>query len=228
MTSSDANLEQAEQAQPETPPVIPEEQTARRETRLRRLWTVGSILSIALNVVLCLAILVLGNQVFAIKRLVGTDLLGGLFTNFVQMDQAHIRTTIPVQSNIPINFDLPISQDTQVTTTEPTFISGATVARLGTGGLVIQNAPADIILPAGTALQVHLEMTVPVDTSIPVTLSVPVDIALDQTEMHQPLVGLQRVIAPYYLMLKPEWQSCKDVPVISLLGSACTFFFRGP
>jgi hypothetical protein len=209
-------------------PLTAEEGGARRERRLRGLWTVGSVLSIALNVFLCLALLVAGSQLFTIKKLVASDMLGGLFLNFVNMDQAHIRTTIQVQSEVPVKFDLPINQDTQVTTTQPAYVSGATVANLGTGGLVIRNAPADIILPAGTALQVHLEMTVPVDTQIPVTLEVPVDIPLDRTEMHPPLVGLQQVVAPYYWLLKPEWRTCQDVPLFARFGSLCKLFFWGP
>jgi hypothetical protein len=206
----------------------PEEEQAKREQRMRRFWTAGSVLSIALNVFLCLVLLIAGNQLFTIKKLVGSDLLGGLFVNFVNMDQAHIRTTIHVEDEMQVKFELPISQDTQVTTTQPTYISNATVVSLTTGGLVIRNAPAAIVLPAGTALQVHLEMIVPVDTQIPVTLEVPVDIALDQTEMHQPLVGLQQVVAPYYWMLKPEWQACQDLPLFSRLGPACELFFWGP
>jgi hypothetical protein len=233
MATNDANLDspaqvQPEQAQPEPTPLIPEEQAARRESRLRALWTVGSILSIALNLILCVALLLLGNQLFKIKKVVGVDLLGGLYGNFVRMDQAHIQTTILVQDEIPIKFDLPISQDTTVITTQPAYIQGATLVNLSTGGLVISNAPADITLPAGTSLQVHLEMTVPVEKTIPVTLNVPVDIALDQTEMHDPLIGLQGVIAPYYRLLKPEWETCNDVPVLSNLGSACKLFFWGP
>lgn len=200
----------------------------RRERRLRRLWTVGSVLSIGLNVILCLGLLIAGNQLFTIKKVIGTDVLGGLLVNFVGMDKAHIQTTVQVHEVLPVRFDLPISQDTQVTTTQPTYISGATVASLTTGGLVIRNAPADIVLPAGTPLQVHLEMIVPVDTQIPVTLNIPVDIPIDQTELHGPLVGLQQVLMPYYWLLRPEWPSCQDVPFFSHFGPACKLFFWGP
>jgi hypothetical protein len=175
-----------------------------------------------------LLLLALTRETFTLKKIVGADMLGGLYSNFIAMDQAHIRTTIPIQTEIPVSFELPISQDTLVVTTQPSFISGANLVSLTTGGLSIRNAPADIVLPAGTALNVHLEMTVPVDTTIPVALDVPVDIALDQTEMHAPLVGLQQVVSPFYWMLKPEWISCRDVPILSRLGPLCTLFFREP
>ena len=225
----------AEDARAQPIPPAPDEEQERRDTsggrreqRLRWLWTVGSLLSIALNVFLCLALLIAANQLFTLKKVIGTDILGGLLVNFVGMDQAHIQTTVQVHDVLPVKFDLPISQDTQVTTTQATYISGATVASLNTGGLVIRNAAADIVLPAGTPLQVHLEMTVPVDTQVPVTLDVPVEIPIDQTELHGPLVGLQQVLMPYYWMLKPEWPSCRDVPFFSHFGPACRLFFWGP
>jgi len=223
--------------EPQPPPVgatgqqgqqQPDQAQVKRERRLRSLWTIGSVLSILLNFFLCLALLTLANQLFSLKKLIGADLLGGLLVNFINMDTAHIRTTIQVQDEIPVRFDLPINLDTQVTTTQPTIINNATVVELRTGGLVIRNAPADIVLPAGTPLQVHLEMVVPVDATVPFTVDVPVDIALDQTELHKPLAGLQQVLAPYYWMLRPEWPACEDVPLFSRFGSACRLFFWGP
>ena len=159
--------------------------------------------------------------------MVGIDLVGGLYANFVKMDEASIKTTITVNDQIPINFNLPISQDTVVTLTQPTSISGARVT-VNTGGLSINNAPADIVLPAGTTLPVHLELTVPVQQTIPITLTVPVDIPLDQTELHEPFTGLQQVISPLFWLLKPEWMSCKDVPVMGALGPVCTLIFKDP
>jgi hypothetical protein len=83
-------------------------------------------------------------------------------------------------------------------------------------------------LPAGTNLPVHLELTVPVKASIPVSLNVPVDIALSETELHEPFTGLQDVVAPFYWLLKPEWRNCQDVPGINALGSGCSLFFSQP
>jgi hypothetical protein len=225
-------MSKAEPPKAEEPPAdkaepAPEDKAAKRERNMRRLWTIGSVLSIAFNVIMCLVLLVLANQIFVIKKLVGGDLLGGLYANFVKMDEASIKTTIQVNDTIPIKFDLPISQQTTVILSEDTYIQGARV-NLNTGGLVIANAPANITLPAGTRLPIVLEMTVPVETTIPVTLNVPVDIPLSQTELHEPFTGLQSVVSPYYWMLKPEWQSCQDVPGVNVLGSGCNLIFWRP
>jgi len=227
----------ADQEAIQTPPGSPpppvdetpteEEPAEKRERGLRTLWTVGAVLSILLNCILIVVLIVLGNQLFTIKKMVGIDLVGGLYANFVKMDQASIKTTITVSDQIPINFNLPISQDTTVLLREPTTINGARVT-LNTGGLSINNAPADIILPAGTILPIHLELIVPVQQTLPITLNVPVDIPLDQTELHEPFTGLQQVIAPLFWLLKPELNSCKDVPILRSFGPVCTLIFKNP
>jgi hypothetical protein len=209
------------------PPPTAEDQEEKRERRMRTLWTVGSILSILLNCILLVVLVILGNQLFVIKKMVGLDLIGGLYANFVKMDEASIKTNITVSDQIPINFNLLISQDTVVTLREPTNINGARVT-LVTGGLAINNAPADIVLPAGTNLPVHLEMVVPVQQTLPIMLNVPVDIPLNQTELHEPFTGLQQVVAPFFWLLKPEWASCKDVPALGALGPVCTLLFKEP
>ena len=220
--------EAAAEAAVRTPPAREaEDPELARERRLRILWTVGSVLSIFINCVLLLALVVLGNQLFTIKKMVGIDMLGGLYANFVKMDEASIKTTITVNDQIPINFNLPITQDTTVILREPTSINGARVT-LNTGGLSINNAPADIVLPAGTVLPIHLELVVPVQQTLPITLNVPVDIPLSQTELHEPFTGLQQVIAPVFWFLKPEWKTCRDVPVIGALGPVCKLIFKDP
>lgn len=224
--ASAINVESEVPAQPQPQPTA-EDQEGKRESRMRTLWTVGSILSILLNCILLVMLVVLGNQLFVIKKMVGLDLIGGLYANFVKMDEASIKTTITVSDQIPINFNLPISQNTVVTLLEPTSINGARVS-LTTGGLVINNAPADIVLPAGTNLPVHLEMVVPVQQTVPINLTVPVNIPLNQTELHEPFTGLQQVVSPFFWLLKPEWNTCKDVPAMGALGPVCKLFFKEP
>jgi hypothetical protein len=174
------------------------------------LWNIGSWLSIAINLVLFIIVIILANQLFAIKEVVTKDVVGGLYYNFLLMDQAEISTTVQVEDLIPVQFDLPLNQNTIVVLTEATQIEGARVS-LSTGGLNIVNAPADIVLPEGTELPVKLDLVVPVDTSIPVVLNVPVDIPLNETELHEPFVGLQEVVGPYYLMLAELPDSWTDV-----------------
>ncbi len=180
---------------------------ARRRRRFLRLekigpafWTITGLVSLTINIVLLIVLVAIGSQLFTLKQMVKDQLLGGLYQNFTLMDQASIRTTIPVETSVPAKFDLPLSTDTIVTLTDNVFIDNAYVS-LDTGGLHISGAVTDITLPVGTKLPVHLDLTVPVDQQIPVKLNVAVDIPLKQTELHKPFVGLQNVISPYYSLI---------------------------
>ncbi len=176
----------------------------RRFLRLEKIgpafWTITGLVSLTINVVLIIILVTVGGQLFTLKQMVKDQLLGGLYQNFVLMDQASIRTTIPIDTTVPAKFDLPLETDTDVTLTDSVFIDNAYVS-LDTGGLSIRNAVTDITLPAGTKLPVHLKLTVPVDQKIPVKLDVAVNIPLNQTELHQPFVGLQDVVSPYYSLV---------------------------
>ncbi|HKJ26600.1 MAG TPA: hypothetical protein VJ965_03095 [Anaerolineales bacterium] len=182
-------------------------------------WSVGAFLSILLNIILIVTVAILLNQLFSIKQLVTDDLIGGLYYNFLLMDQATITTSVQVEDTIPVQFDMPLKQTTNVILTEDTTIEDATVS-LTTGGLNIVEAPTDIVLPAGTVLPVKLDLVVPVDTRIPVTLNVPVDIPLNETELHEPFTGLQDVVSPYYWLLigqPSNWSEAK----CTYLGWGC-------
>lgn len=163
--------------------------------------TVTGIFSLVTNVVLIVILLALGNQLFTLKSLVEDQLEGGLYENFLLMDQSSIKTTIPVSANVPAKFDLPLEAETVVVLQRDTYIPRATVS-LSTGGLNISNAPTDILLPAGTELPIRLSLEVPVDQKIPVDLDVNVDIPLNQTDLHTPFTGLQNVVGPYYHLLE--------------------------
>lgn len=163
-------------------------------------WTVTGSLSIIVNIVLLVVVIILAGQLFEIKKVVNDQLIGGLYNNFVRMDEATIRTSIPIKTSVPARFDLPLKTQTNVRLTQDTYITGARVSLYG-GVVTINSAPTDIVLPAGTLLPVELDLVVPVDQQIPVELVVDVDIPLKQTELHQPLTGLQQVLDPYYRML---------------------------
>jgi len=188
-------------------------------------WTIASILSMIVNLILVVVLLVLARELFTLKAMVGDDLLGGLYNNFVLMDEAHIRTTIEVKTEVPVEFTLPVQTLTTVQLTEDTRINGARVT-LNTGGLNIISAPTNIILPAGTDLPIALDISVPVSTTIPITLQVPVDIPLRETELHRPFVGLQDVVKPYYEMLMPEIKGPQDVPFCQPILWLCEALFR--
>ena len=159
-------------------------------------WTVACLFSLTFNLVLIVAVLILAKQVFGVKDVVEGQLIGGLYRNFVLMDDARITTTVQVHDEIPVRFDLPVVTNTTVTLTDDTRIRGVSI-NLRTGGLSITNAPANIVLPAGTKLPIALNITVPVSSTVPVNLTVPVDIPLNQTDLHEPFVGLQNVVSPF-------------------------------
>jgi hypothetical protein len=179
-------------------------------------WTLASIISLAVNVVLVVLLLAflfnmnrfnLGNAMN-----LGNSFLGGLFTNFEKMDRAHITSNIQVNTTIPVKFDLQLNQQTNVILSQDVTIDNAVVT-VKTGGLNITNALTTIVLPQGTTLPIVLNLSVPVDTTVPVTLTVPVDIPLDQTQLHEPFVGLQEVVKPFYCMINSAAMDLNGQPI---------------
>jgi len=170
-------------------------------------WTIASILSLTVNVVLIIVLFMVWVSVPTINlnsiKEMGNGLLGGLYSNFEKMDRAHITRTIPVQTTIPVKFDLPINQQTTVVLSQDVTIDNARVT-VRTGGLNITNALTTIVLPQGTSLPIVLNITVPVETTVPVALNVEVDIPLNETQLHDPFVGLRKVVEPFYCMLNHE------------------------
>ena len=187
------------------------------------LWTVGSIFSIGLNIILILALFLLGRDFFKLKSMMGDQIVAGLYDNFKAMDQSHIQSVIPINDQLAVNFTLPINQTTNVTLSQDTTINNARVY-INTGGIII-NSPANIVLPAGTILPVQLQMNVPVSTAIPVAMNVPVDIPLNQTDLHKPFVGLQQVIEPVYFMLQPQMKGPQDIAFCRVFSWVCSQYF---
>ena len=182
-------------------------------------WSIGASLSVLLNIILLVAVILLGRELFNIKHILMNDVVGGLYYNFLLMDQATIKTDVQVKESIPVQFDMPLRQNTVVVLTQDTLIEDATVS-LSTGGLNIIQAPTDIVLPKGTRLPVALDLSVPVDTQIPITLTVPVDIPLSETELHEPFVGLQDVVSPWFWMLANQPNSWPQARC-AYLGLSC-------
>ncbi len=178
-------------------------------------WTVSSVISLTVNLILIVVIILLARQMFALKALIQDGLVGGLYDNFVKMDQAHIITDLQVSAPIPIHFDLPVHTDTTVILTRDITIPNTFVS-LNTAGSGINlsiNAPADITLPTGTPLDINLSITVPVSQTIQVSLPVHVDIPLAQTDLHAPFTGLQQVLEPYRKMLNDLPGAWQDTPL---------------
>lgn len=192
-------------------------------------WTTASLLSMLVNVILIVALLLIGSQLFALKSLVSEQLIGGLYKNFVLMDEATIRTTVKVQDTIrvedeiPVVFDLPLSQDTSVVLTKKALVQNARI--------FLNGAPVnlDIVLREGTRLDIRLDMVVPVSQTLPVVLNVPVDlevpveIPLRETELHSPFTGLQSVLSPYRELLEPLPNSWSEAMCGPQPSGACAW-----
>jgi len=224
------------------------------QSRLRRLlwqgkmmpafWTIGSLFSLVLNFVLIVVLFLVARQLFAIKGLIHEQLIGGLYSNFVRMDQASIvtsvtvdttiqvRDTIQVSDEIPVVFDLPLAQNTEVVLTKNAEIGDATVYLNGAA----VNMP--IVLRKGTRLNIGLELVVPVSQTVPVVLDVPVNldvpvhlevpvnIPLNQTELHEPFTGLQSVVEPYNQALSKMPDSWDETPFCRGAGPLCDWLFE--
>jgi hypothetical protein len=179
-------------------------------------WTIASVLSLTINIILIIILLVVWVSARSLNlggvTDIGNGLLGGLYTNFEKMDQAHITRTIPVETTIPVKFDLQLNQQTSVVLSQAVTINNALVT-VKTGGLNITNALTTIVLPQGTTLPIVLNLTVPVDQVVPVSLNVDVDIPLAETQLHEPFAGLQEVVKPFYCMLNPSALKSNGQPV---------------
>ena len=184
------------------------EERTPRENFLRALWTMASAISMLVNIVVVAVLIGLYQNytILKIPEAIGVDtpkdLLQGLYDNFQLMDTGHITTNIPVVDTIPVQFDLDLKQQTNVVLSDDVTINGAYVT-IDTALFDI-NAPATVVLPSGVVLPIVLDLVVPVNTEIPIELNVPVDIALEDTDLHLPFVGLQDVVQPLYCLVSPE------------------------
>jgi len=167
-------------------------------------WDVAAALSLIVNAVLLALLVITAGQVNQLKQTISTGLLGGLYRNFVDMDQASITTTINVNAQVPLNFTLPVQENTTVVLTQNVTIPSAYVV-INSQTLNISSA-ARVTLPSGTNLPIALKLGIPVQVSVPISLQVPVNIPLASTGLHGPFIGLQRAIRPYYCMLEPTAQ----------------------
>lgn len=174
-------------------------------------WTIASVMSFTVNVVLLIVLVILlqnMNTVGVTVTGISDQLLGGLYNNFVKMDNATIRTQIPVNADIPLNITVPVKATTQITLAEAAVIRNAQVI-INTGSLDI-NANATVTLPANTPLVVNLDFPLQVTDTIPISLVVDVNIPLRDTELSAPFKGLQDVVRPYYCLIEPQATSIMD------------------
>lgn len=196
-------------------------------------WTVACIFSLIVNIFLLAILISLGHNFFALKSAIANGLINGTSENLALMDKAHIVTTVPVntsvqlQDTLPVAFDLPINQSTQLSLAQDTRITGAYIYLNNTAVLT------DLTLPANTAIQANFNINIPVNTTVPLSITVPVsiqmpvDIAIDQTDLHQSIVGLQGIIEPYKALMGSSFNSPEDFSMCRQWWSGwmCSIFF---
>ena len=220
---------QPSSSEPESPPPSAGKLASLRKAARPYIWQGGKwrpalrrtaiLISLVVNFILVITLLIVAQQLFVMKSVADQRMLEGLLYNFMLLDRAHIRTeilvsdSIQVSDTIPVVFDLPLQQGTEVILNQDTPIKNATIY------LNNQPVPLDLTLRAGTPLYINLDLTVPVSQTVPVVLDVPinlkvpVDIPLEDTELHQPFIGLQDVISPYYWALHNLPESWENVPL---------------
>ncbi|MEW6093320.1 MAG: hypothetical protein AB1531_05060 [Chloroflexota bacterium] len=167
-------------------------------------WDLSAGISLFVNAVLLGVVLLLAIKINTLQNTLN-GLLGGLYDNFVRMDESYITTTIAVE-DVPVSLDFilaVVQTETNVTLTRDVVIRNAIVGVL--------SAPTTVTLPAGTVLPVSLNMNVPVQTTVLVDLQVPVNIELASANstdpaianLHTAFLGLQDTIGPLYCLLQP-------------------------
>jgi hypothetical protein len=200
--------------QPAPPkPTPPKEESSKPKFQfLPAFWTIASILSLTVNIILIVVLIAVMWNIGALNLgQAGNGLLGGLYSNFEKMDAAHIKTSILVQSSIPLEMSIPVQTTTNISLADPVEIPKAHV-KIQTNNFNI-DSDADVTLPAGTNLNVILDFNVPVKSTVPVKLDVPVDIALNKTELNPAITGLENTIKPWYCLVNPGALSINNVPI---------------
>jgi hypothetical protein len=166
-------------------------------------WTIGGILSVVANVVL---LTMVGQTPGGVRDFgsagVESRALTGVFSGLQKLDQAHIRTSIPMVTSLSLDASVPVKTSTRMTLARDVVISGAHVS-LNAAGVSI-DAPADVTLPAGTALDLNLDLVLPMSSILPVAAEIPVDIAVQDTELHGAIQELQDSLRPLLCAASPN------------------------
>lgn len=158
--------------------------------------TFAIIFSFTINFVLILVLLVAAPIILPIVNDIAKPIVGGLSDSFVEMKDASIIRTIPVNDEIPIEFTLPLEETTNVVLSEAVPLNNLPAQFIlpSAGGSI--NGQVSIELPKGLILPVELSLEVPVEQTIPISLDVQVEIPLDETELGTPFGTLQSLFQP--------------------------------
>lgn len=175
-------------------------------------WTAASIVSLIVNVVLIFLLMGLSRSVGAMSGAGGgPGLIGGIYNNLEELDAAHIKAVLPVQSDLALNASVPVQTSTRITLARDASIQGAHV-KINTAGLNI-DAPASVTLPAGTTLDVGMDFSLPLQANVPVAMDIPVDIAIQSTDLHPAILGLQQNLKPLLCATTPGAVSLSGAPL---------------
>ena len=168
-----------------------------RKSRPRKFWdatkTLILITSMFVDLILIVAVIILANQVGAIKTTLN-NVLGQLDSAFEGLGQVVITDTIKINQQVPVQFELPLQQDTVVTTQAPVPLTTQATFSLGQYGSI--NGVVSLQLPAGTRLPVHLDITVPVSNVIPVVFDQPIRIPLAEKGLGPVVAKLRAAVGP--------------------------------
>ncbi len=127
--------------------------------------------------------------------------LGELMTSIEGLQNAHIRTNIPINQQLPISLEVPVNQQTSVRTTAPVpMVVPAQFTLPGGGGQI--NGNVALSLPAGLELPINLNIAIPISSTIPVKLDIPVDIAIKDTELADDVTRLDGLVRPAAELVK--------------------------
>src|SRR4030066_360437 len=78
----------------------------------------------------------------------------------------------------------------------------------------------------------HIVTTVPVETTVQLQDNIPVvfDLAINQTDLHQSIVGLQSAIEPYKGLMESSFNSPEEISLCNdwWSGWLCSIFFGNP
>lgn len=168
---------------------------------LTMFWTAASILSVVMNCIL-LAVLFSGYAYLRSPNDQASLLVKDLYTNFRTLDGATIAYDVPLDTEIPLTTVIPV-QTSQTPITLSQDVALPAHVYINTSVLRL-NAPATVTLRAGTVLPVNINFPLTVDTKVPVKMMVPVKIPLNQTELHQPFVNLQKAFEPVWCLTEPN------------------------
>lgn len=183
------------------------------------------LLSFIVNLTLIIVILIIVQQIFAIKSGILEPLVTGLHSSFVGLDEARIITNIVVKDEIPVRLNIPLQQDTTVVLTEAVPLNVPAAFTLGDGTTL--RGRVNITLPVDLALPVRLNLNVPVDQPLPITLNVPVDIPLQDTQLHDVADRLRGIFDPLVRLvgnLPNNWNEAGQLALNVIRGTPPDFW----